>query len=211
MKKNGVSVSVVIILFFSIIFLFFGISYSIFTYFGEGMTNNVIETGRIIFSYSDAFGGGNGINMINAFPISDSMGKILAGESEYFDFSVSATTSNSDLAYEIAVKASDDSTLDPKYVKIYLTTFEGSDEKEVPLISSNDGIVTYDSLLDTNNSILSGKSIYYGSVKAGEVAYGKKFRLRMWVAMPDSDDFDYDLISNKTFSLKVNVAASSIN
>ena len=27
----------------------------------------------------------------------------------------------------------------------------------------------------------------------------------------DSDDFDYDLISNKTFSLKVNVAASSIN
>lgn len=210
MNKSKINVVAVIILFISMICIFIGISYSIFTYFGEGMTNNAIQTGRVVFSYSDANGGTNGINIENAFPIPDEMGKILSGDGEYFDFSVSASTTGSDLGYEITVKSGIESTLDSKYVKIYLTTFEGTDEKELPLTSLDTGVATYDKLTDTNNSLLSGKTVYYGTVQAGEVAYGKKFRLRMWVAAPEEDNFDYSLINDKYFSIKVNVAASSI-
>lgn len=207
MKRSKINVIAIVILFLSLICLFSGISYSIFTYFGEGMTNNVIETGRIVFSYSDANGGSNGINIENAIPIPDDMGKILAGDGEYFDFSVSASTTSTDLAYEIAVMKSNESTLDPKFVKIYLTNFEGNEEKETALTSLSTGIITYDLLNDTNNPLLTGKTIYYGTVKAGEVAYGQKFRLRMWVASPSSEDFDYTQVNDKYFSVKVNVAA----
>lgn len=209
MKKSKINIIAIICLFISLVCVFFGISYAIFTYFGEGMTNNVIQTGRVVFSYSDANGGFNGINIENALPIPDDMGKVLSGDGEYFDFSVSASTTSVDLGYEIAVKSSEDSTLDPKYVKIYLTTFEGSEEQELPLTTLDTGIVTYDSLRDTNNPLLSGKTMYYGTVQAGEVAYGKRFRLRMWVAEPKDESFDYSLINDQKFSVKVNVAASS--
>lgn len=210
MKKSKFNFIAVILLFLSLICLFFGISVAIFTYFGEGMTNNVIETGKVVFSYSDANGGSNGIFIENAFPIPDSMGKILSGEGEYFDFSVTATTTNSDLAYEIVVNKSVESTLDPKYVKVYLTTFEGNNEKETPLTALSTGVNTYENLEATTNPLLTGKTIYYGNVQAGEVAYGRKFRLRMWVAEPNDINFDYDQVNEKYFSVKVNVAASSI-
>lgn len=209
MKRSKINIIAVVFLFLSLICLFAGISYAIFTYFGEGMTNNVIQTGRVVFSYSDADGGSNGINIENATPIPDDMGKILSGEGEYFDFSVSATTTSSDLVYEIVVNKNDNSTLDPKFVKIYLTTFEGSEEIETPLTSLSTGVITYDSLKDTTNPLLTGKTIYYGNVQAGEAAYGKKFRLRMWVASSEEDNFDYEQVNDKYFSVKVNVAASS--
>lgn len=210
MEKSKFSFIAVVILFLSLICLFSGISVSIFNYFGEGMTNNVIETGRVVFSYSDADGGSNGINIENALPIPDSMGKILSGDGEYFDFSVTATTTSSDLAYEIVVNKGEDCTLDPNLVKIYLTTFEGTVETETPLTALSTGVNTYGNLSDTNNKLLTGKTIYFGEVKAGEVAYGKKFRLRMWVASSDDVNFDYEQVNDKYFSVKVNVAASSI-
>lgn len=209
-KKSKINVVLIVLFFFSLICLFFGISVAIFTYFGQGMTNNVIQTGKIVFSYSDADGGSNGINIENALPIPDSMGKKLSGSGEYFDFSVSATTTTSNLAYEVAVNKSNDSTLDPKFVKIYLTTLEGAGETETVLTSLESGVVTYDQLLDTTNSLLTGKTIYFGEVKAGEIAYGQRFRFRMWVTESDSDDFDYEQVNDKYFSVRVNVAASSI-
>lgn len=209
MKKSNINILAIIILFLSFIFLFSGISYAIFSYFGEGMTNNVIQTGRIVFSYSDANGGGNGIHIENALPISDDMGKVLSGEGEYFDFSVSASTTKSNLAYEITVQKGDNSTLSADLVKIYLTSFEGNQEIVTPLTFNGSNIVTYDELPDTTNSLLAGKTVYYGTVQAGEVAYGKKFRLRMWIKEPNEADFDYSTLNDKYFSLKVSVAATS--
>ena len=209
MNKSKYSIMAVIILFLSLIFIFAGISYAIFSYFGEGMTNNVIQTGRIVFSYSDANGGSNGIKIENAIPISDDMGKMLSGDGEYFDFTVSASTTKSNLAYEIVVNKDNNSTLDDEWVKIYLTTFEGSQEVATSITSLTTGIVTYDQLADTTNNLLTGKTIYYGTVQAGEVSYGRKFRLRMWVKDPNETNFDYSILNDKYFSLKVNVAATS--
>jgi len=210
MKQSKVNMIAILLLFLSLTFIFIGISYSIFTYFGEGLTNNVIETGRVVFSYSDADGGGNGILIEDAVPISDDVGKHLSGKGEYFDFSVTASTTTTDLVYEIAALKNDESTLDEKYVKIYLTEVNGIDEVETSL-TVDDDVVTYNELNTTTNPLLKGKTIYYGTVKAGEVAYGQNFRLRMWVSVPDEVNFDYNEVNDKMFSVKVNVAAAGSN
>ena len=203
MKKKRILLLILLLL--SVISVFVGISVSIFTFFGKGNTNNVIETGRIIFSYSDALKKGNGIDIKEAMPIKDEDGIVLSKENEYFDFSVSATTTSTDIAYEIVVNKDETSTLPDDMVKIYLTEIDGNSEKVVPLMEKE--IPVYSALKDTTNNLLSGKSVYYGEVKAGEVAYGKKFRLRMWIKDVDSTTFDYETIFNKIYKVRVNVAA----
>lgn len=211
MNGSKIKIASIIFLFLSLSFLFAGISYSIFSYFGKGMTNNVIQAGRIIFSYSEVNSDGNGIHLENAYPIPDKVGKILSGEGEYFDFSVSATTTKTNLSYEITVKDNANSSLDREWVKIYLTTFEGNSEVSTNLTLKDNQVVTFDQLVDTSNQALNGKTIYYGTIQAGEVAYSKRFRLRIWVKNPDSEEFDYSILNNKNFSLKVSVAATEIS
>lgn len=204
-KRNNRNLVIVLVLVVSMICLCIGISVSIFNYFGQGNTNNVIQTGRIFFSYSDSESAGSGINIENATPIPDESGKVLSGDGEYFDFSVSATTTNTDIGYEIVVLKQDGSTLPDDFVKIYLTEFEGNTEKAVPLTS---GVIpTYSELTTTTNPLLQGKTVYYGTVNAGEVAYGKRFRLRMWVKDPQEVNFDYDSLGDMTYKVRVNVAA----
>lgn len=206
-KENIVAVA---ILFISLILIFTGVSFAIFDYFGSGITNNVIQTGRIVFSYSDANGGGNGINIEDAMPISDDMGKILSGDGEYFDFNVSASTTSTNLTYEITAIKDSNSTLADEFVKIYLTKLNGTQEEVTDLTYIDNSVVTFDRLNNTTNPLLTGKTIYFGSVQAGEVAYGQKFRLRMWVKSPGSTNFDYSNVNDKYFSIKVSVAASSV-
>ncbi len=203
MKKKRILLIVLLLLL--TISVFFGISVSIFTFFGKGNTNNVIETGRIIFSYSDALKKGNGIDIKDALPMSDEEGVVLSKENEYFDFSVSATTTSTDIAYEIVVNKDETSTLPDDMVKIYVTELDGSNEKVVPLLEKE--IPTYSELKSTTNKLLSGKTVYFGEVKAGEVAYGKKFRLRIWIKDVDPETFDYETINAKDFKVRVNVAA----
>lgn len=209
MKKSKFTFVAVIILFFSLIFFFAGISYSIFSFFGEGITNNVIYTGKIIFSYSDANGGENGIHIENASPISDEVGKILSGEGEYFDFIVTASTTKTNLSYEITVEKDKNSTLEDDWIKIYLTVLEGGQELPTAITFKNNQVVTFNELIDTTNNLLDGKTVYYGTVQAGEVSYGKRFRLRMWIKDPNQTNFDYSILNQKFFSLKVNVGAGS--
>lgn len=203
--------SLLLVILLSIIAISLGISVAVFNYLGNGTTNNVIQTGRIIFSYSDAENPtGNGINIANAMPISDSLGKVQAGVYEYFDFSVTASTTNTDIAYEIVANKQENSTMPDDYVKIYLTEFNGNTEVETPL-TGGAVVPTYSELKDTTNPGLTGKSIYFGEVKAGEVAYGKSFRLRMWIKDSKSDGFDYDSVNEKEYTVKVNVSALGAN
>lgn len=203
---------VILLLFLSVLTIFLGISLAVFNYLGNGTTNNVIQTGRIVFSYSDAElgAGGNGIEIVNAYPIPDSKGKILASPNEYFDFNVTASTTNTDLAYEIVVNKNEESTLEEERVKIYLTEFNANKEVETE-ITGGSVVPTYSELKDTTNTALKGKSIYFGTVKAGEVAYGKSFRLRMWIKDDHMTVQDSELTASKEFKVKVNVAAIGNN
>lgn len=204
-KKRNI---IIIALLLSIITVFLGVSTAIFFYLGKGTTNNVIQTGRIVFSYSESEFGvdGDNIDIVDALPTPDATGKIMAGTHEYFDFSVSASTTSTDIAYEIVAKKQDGSTMPENMVKIYLTELSGANEIETP-ITGGAVTPTFDTLTDTTNSLVEGKTIYYGTVKAGEVAYGKKFRLRMWI----SDAVDAVESSDLKFTVKVNVAAAGNN
>ena len=91
-------------------------------------------------------------------------------------------------------------------VKIYLTEFNGNTEVETPITGGN-VTPTYAELSDTNNNLLEGKTIYYGTVNAGEVAYGKKFRLRMWIDNRATENE----VGESIFKVKVNVAAVGNN
>ena len=208
MKKNKLFVLAAIFLLISFIFIFASVSYSIFTYLGQGATNNVINTGKVIFSYSDSQGGGNGILIENAYPLSDEKGCVLSAENEYFDFNVSAVTTTSTLAYEITVLKDENSTLDEDFVKIYLTTLDGGIEKSTPLTMNNQQILTYNELKDTDHNLLQGKTIYNGIINKGDQIYQQNFRLRMWLKTPENsvDNMDWN---RKSFSVKVNVSAIS--
>ena len=206
MKKGNL---IIVVLLLSMITIFLGFSAAIFFYLGKGTTNNVIQTGRIVFSYSDADIGsedGNGIDIVNALPMSDASGKILSSPKEYFDFTISASTTNTDLVYEIVANKQEDSTMNEGVVKIYLTEFNGNTEVETPITGGN-VTPTYAELSDTNNNLLEGKTIYYGTVNAGEVAYGKKFRLRMWIDNRATENE----VGESIFKVKVNVAAVGNN
>lgn len=206
MKKTNL---ILVVLLLSIITIMLGFSAAVFFYLGNGTTNNVIQTGRIVFSYSDAELGsqdGNGIEIVDAIPISDNAGKLLSSPKEYFDFTITASTTSTDLMYEIVANKQEESTMNEGVVKLYLTEFNGVSEVETPITG---GVITptYAELSDTTNNLLEGKTIYYGTVKSGEVAYGKKFRLRMWL----DERATSEEIGEAEFKVRVNVAAVGNN
>lgn len=202
--KSKKEIVAIVILSFSLLLLVLGVSLAAFRYFGKGQSNNVLKTGSLTFSYSDAISGRNGILIENALPISDLEGKHLSGAGEYFDFNISATTSTSPLNYEITAQKSASSTLDEKYVKIYLTSVTGTVESETPLTTTSGIVTTFDSLRDTTSPSIEGKTIYLGTIEQGEVNLVRNYRLRMWVKEGVYSDTE---IADKLFSVKVNVAA----
>lgn len=149
---------------------------------------------EIIFTYSDVDKSGNGINIINAMPMDDARGKVLLGTGNYFDFSVTATSKQTNLVYKILIRKDNASTLANSNVRIYLTQVTGSYEQEVVL-------TTFDNLEKTT---INGVEYYVLSQKRlskGINNYSDFYRLRMWVK---EDATDYN---DKTFMLKVDVTA----
>ena len=67
-----------------------GVSFAAFSYSKTGEKVNTITTGTITMSYSETT---NGINLTNALPMTDEVGKTLSEENQYFDFTVGATIS----------------------------------------------------------------------------------------------------------------------
>ncbi len=67
----------------------FGLSLALFEYSQQETTDNTIT---------------RGINIIDAFPISDSEGKLLVGEGNVFDFNINSTTMSNVIDYEITAR-----------------------------------------------------------------------------------------------------------
>lgn len=157
--------------------------------------NSSIQRGRsdsVLFSFDE---GSNYINMINVFPTSDSVGKTLTGDKEYFDFSISALLNDNrkgKLVYEISLVPIASNTIDEKDVRVYLT--ENSSDVSI----SSDAVNTYGEL-PTSKYHTDGKVIYR------KVVSGKflgNYVFRMWL----SSDAKIDKTSKK-FGCKVVVDA----
>ena len=164
-----------------------------FTYTKENNRVNTISTGNIYLNYTEDT---NGINITNAFPLTDNVGKLLSDENQYFDFTVEAKISGDVVAkYEVSAEKETSSTLDNDEVKLYLEKKVNNSYQEVmapnhftPLKESTDlGTMAGTMLLDSG-TLSKSSTINY--------------RLRMWV---DENTILDNL--EKSFGVRVSIKA----
>lgn len=192
-KESNGKLFVIIICLFIFIIMIIGISVATFTYTKEKDSVNTISTGNIYLNYTEE---NNGINITNAYPMSDEAGKVLTNEDQYFDFTVEASISGNVVAsYEVSAEKEASSTLDNDEVKLYLEKKVNNTYQEVmapknftPLKESTDLGTMAGSMLLDSGTVSKSSTINY--------------RLRMWVA-------DTTILDNleKSFSVRVSIKA----
>ena len=198
-KKKQVLLTLVAII--SLIVITVGVTYAFFNYAKEGTTDNTIQTGTITFLYTEVSGVGKGISLTEAYPVSDSIGKVQVGEGKVFDFKVTSNISmNSSIGYQVTARKKTDSTLANSAVKVYLTEVNGT-EQELLLSKYSE----LDQTDKVDSSKFDERILYEATVPANTSNYEKNFRLRMWVS--DDTDFTDGSMNDKTFTLTVNVYA----
>lgn len=169
-----------------------GVSFAAFTFTGTGTKENRISTGTISMTYSEDT---NGIFITNALPTEDEAGKVLTGEKEKFDFTVSsAIEGTATIDFEIAAAKDPSSTIADNNVKLYLERKTGGSYTSVKEPTAYTAL-TADSALGTPAGSM---VLYSGSHTSTTV---DNFRLRMWL----SSDAVVNPDVIQTYTVKVNV------
>ena len=154
-----------------------GTTYAFFVYRGNG-SNVSVEAGDINVKFNND---NNYLTTGSSYPISDETGKVLP---YYSDFSINATTNDMGIKYEIQTIADTTNSIDPSYIKVYLT-----DQNDNPITD----VLTYSELTKAEYNT-DGKLVYTSYItKTGT----KDFRLRMWI------DESYNLQEGQTFGFKI--------
>lgn len=158
---------------------------------------NTIRTGTITVSYSESE---NGILLTNALPTDDETGITLAGDREYFDFTVSTGASGKvTVPYELNVTevgvTEGKNKLSNDLVKVYLTKVNQDAEEAVlqPTLVKD--------LTDSTLRLGSKKLLAISDEYTAQGTTTVKYRLRMWI----STDATTDDIQNAEYKLLVNV------
>ena len=171
-----------------------GVSFAAFSYSKTGEKVNTITTGTISMNYVEDE---NAINLTNALPMTDDVGKALADTNQYFDFTVSADiTGTTTINYAITAAKEVDSTIPDDGVKVYLTDMDANADTEILAPTKVSG------LTPTTGSEPSGTPsgqfiLHTGTFNATS---SHDYRLRMWVA----DDYVVTGES-QSYKLRVNV------
>ena len=201
MKNKNKQIIITLIAIISLIVITVGVTYAFFNYSRTGTTDNVVKTGGITFLYTEVSGVGKGISLTEAYPVSDSIGKVQVGEGKVFDFKVTSNISmNSSIGYQVTARKKTGSTLANNAVKVYLTEVNGT-EQELLLSKYSE----LDQTDKVDSSKFDERILYEATVPANTANYEKNFRLRMWVS--DDTDFTDGSMNDKTFTLTVNVYA----
>ena len=170
-----------------------GVSFAAFSYSKTGQKVNTITTGTISMDYTEDT---NGINLVNALPMTDAVGKALKDTNQYFDFTVKATI-NGDATINYAITASKESssTIPDTGVKVYLTDMDGEADSQIKaptLVSDLSKTSSDESGAPDDQYLLHSDSFAATS--------SHDYRLRMWVA----EDYAAPATS-QTYKLRVNV------
>lgn len=191
-KDERVQALVIVFFVFMLVVLVAGVTYAAFYYTKEGEVINQISTSTMTMSYVE---GKTGINITNATPLTDEVGKNLSNTNEVFDFTVSTQIVNQGIMYEVVAVKDINSTLANTDVKLYLQS------------GTTAGVYNKEELAPTHYTPLNADDQI--GAKAGEMVLATKqantsettyYRLRMWVA--DNYNINPD---PKSFSVKVNV------
>ena len=148
----------------------------------------------------------NGIYLVNQFPTRDEIGKMFQGKNYVFTFSLLLGKKTLGSYYELTAVQSDDSTLNPSYVKLYLE----KNGQGVDMSYRNNGRVkVFTEYTESENPGTVGRLIYKDTITEDDIKRGKiDFVMRMWVSedvqITDSNAMDY---FNKKFVARVNTYA----
>ncbi len=171
-QSSGKLIIILLALLF-LIMLVIGISMATFTFTRESDEVNTINTGNISLNFTEDT---NGIHITDAYPMTDSAGKRLSDENQYFDFTVTTTiTGKATAVYEVSAEKLANCTLNDNEVKLYLEkkTANGYEEIMAPKIFTP---LTENSEVGTpvGNMVLTKESVSETTTN--------NYRLRMWVA-----------------------------
>ena len=151
---------------------------------------NVLTTGSVTVSYTEA---NSAINMKNAMPVSDAIGKSMEDNSFAFAITTKAKQ-NTTVPYNISISKGSDNTLDDTYIKVYLL------KENKPVV----GPITLAELSDytkrNNSKLLYSTSDNFENTNE---RINTHYTLKLWV----DSSFEVGANSSKTFSAKVNVDA----
>ncbi len=198
--SNKIKISIAILSILSLLLITTGVTMALFNYTKLGSTENTVTTGTINFIYTENTGIGNGVNIKDAYPVDDNIGKSYTTDGYVFDFKIESTnTSNVTIPYEITLNKKTESTLVESAVKVYLTDMTSNSDTSIiePTLYSNFNKTT----IDVGNSI--EKTLFQGIIPANIKNYTRNFRLRMW--LDSSLDFSSGNYNNQTFMATVNV------
>ena len=209
-KSQGILLSVIGIL--SIMLVTIGITFAVFSYTKTGTTENTVTTGTIEFLYTENTGVGAGINITNALPVANDVGKQFSTENYVFDFKITGKNSGTEaIPYEVTLREITDGSLAP-VMDVYLTDMNSNADTEILPVTK------YTFLPDTtiDSHQYTEKTLYIGSLPANSNNYVQNFRLRMWMDentdLSEVQDINGNVVypyNGKTFTAIVNVYASS--
>lgn len=191
-ERNSSKRIIFLVILISILVLFvIGFSFSTFINSQEVKKENIVNSGTISMTYTEDI---NGIKIENALPISDSVGKVLSGTSEYFDFTVATKIKgNANIIYEIAAIKDKSSTLSDDNIKLYLEQQVSGTYREV---------FAPNKYTPLNTATEIGSPV--GSMVLAQVSHNENavdnYRLRMWI----SEDSVVD-VESKAYMVKINV------
>ena len=192
-SNNSKSIILIIVCIIILILAVIGVSYAAVFYSKVGEKVNRVTTGTMTMSYSETT---NGINLTNAYPMTDEVGRSLNEENQYFDFTVNASMGgNVIINYVITATKEADSTLPDNAVKVYLTSMNNGNESQVlePTKISDLQVTSLN-----REGAPDGQFILLNSNFSKSESHN--YRLRMWVAS------DYVLPDfSQTYKLRINV------
>lgn len=167
-----------------------GLSFATFQQEHKSGGSNSITTQNISMNYTESE---NGISIVNATPISDSVGKLLNGKGEYFDFTVTATLAgNAKVTYEIAAMKDKSSTISDDNIKLYLEQQVSGTYEETMAPK------TYTPIKEDSQIGSPAGSMVLKTVNKDESGTDN-YRLRMWIKENTSIDI------SQHYTVKVNV------
>lgn len=214
-EKFGNKKILLVLLIFIITFGVFGVSLSVMNGIKIPGKDNVINsiiaidkdnddpTDKLVFSYYEKPGVGNGIKLYNQFPINDEIGKAFKGDNYVFEFRLIFNENAAGVKYDLVVEKTSDSTLRDDLAKIYL---ECDDKALSSVIRSDGSVKTFNEFSNYIKKNSNKKLVYSGVITSAEARRGyKDFVFKMWI----SDEIGFNQDDNaKTFVTKINVYAN---
>ena len=170
MKNIKIKKYAFILLVLGLVLITTGTTYAIFRFTQVGTTESSMQVGSITFHYKEINGKGHGINISNAYPISDVDGK---AQNDYFDFRITSNSAFAEIPYTISVVPAGDVEL-ANVVKLYLTEVNNNVETQVVLSK-------YSELTSVTFTGKEEKVLYRTTVPVDGSSYEKNYRLRMWI------------------------------